>query len=502
MRNQDSLFQLIQSMSKTEKRYFVLDARKSGKMASRYQKLFDMLNKMDNYDDELLKKYFPKNLSSDKAYLYESILRSMRDYMSASSKAIQAKEKLMDARYLYERGLYEQSNQRLQAAKAIAESLEDQFTLLEVNKEIYATLFDRKSAVLPVHLKQLHEEKADIFKAIDEELKYLDLYYRLLLEVFMDFNLLNSERLAELEQHLPLQLLSEENKPSSAQALRRFYLCNAVYYNLTGDLEKVYSYSLKAVQWWDEHSILKEEEFHRYIINVSNLVNTMYKTPHAPQAKHWLEKLKSEKSSKSYHNERIIFLKLSIGNLLYHLNEHQFDAAKKTLQEIIEKMNKFGLKKSIVLTGNIVTVNFLVGDYEACNDWIEIIIKNIKTESRQDIHRIIRIYRLIAYYELGEIDLLDAGFRSTKRYFDSLGLPANSFEMKVLKQLKLIFQAPFSQIKEAVTGLQALLNEELNARVPPLGAEELLIWTNKYVKTSGGRQVVKFDKPLTANSTF
>jgi hypothetical protein len=501
MNNRDALFQLIKSMSRTEKRYFVLDARKSGKMASKYLKLFELLNAMEVYDEDKLKKHFPRHLSTDKAYLYESILRSMRDYMSASSKAIQAKEKLMDARYLYERGLYEQSNRRLQAAKSIAAELEDQFTLLEVNKEIYSTLFDSKAVVDTEHLEQLHREKEVIVEAIEEELKYLDLYYRLLLEVFRDFKLQGPEELAELEKRLPLHLLKEANKPRSAQAQRRYFLCNAVYHHLKGDMEQKYHYSLKAVEWWDEHPSLKTEEFHRYIINVSNLVNTMYNTPHAPQAANWLEKLKSEKSSKSYHNERVIFLKLSIGNLLYLLNGHQFEAAHKALPEIIEKMNKFGLKKSIVLTGNIATVNFLVGDYEACVEWTGHIMKNIKTGSRQDIHRIIRIYRLISYFEQGEIDLLDAGIRSTQRYYASCQLPNEAFENQVLRHLKSLFRAPVYEVKKRYEALHIFLQDTLERNASTLGVEELLIWTSRHLGSSG-RQVVKADRPLSSDRAF
>lgn len=501
MKNRDALFQLIRSMSRTEKRYFVLDARKSGRVASKYLKLFDLISSMENYNEEKLKKHYNRNLSTDKAYLYEAILRSMRTYMSASSKAIQVKEKLMDARYLYERGLYDQSSRRLQAAKALATELEDQFSLLEVNKEIYATLFDSKTAVLPEHLEHLQQEKTEIVKAIDEELKYLDLYYQLLLEVFRDFKWPDPKRLSELEHRLPLYLLKPEHQPRSAQALRRYYLCNAVYHHLKGDLDKVYHYSLKAVQWWDDHPTLKSEEFHRYIINVSNLVNTMYKTHRAPQAAQWLSKLKSEKSSKSYHNERVIFLKLSIGNLLYLLNGHQFEAAKDALPEIIEKMNKFGLRKSIVLAGNIATVNFLVGDFAGCLEWTNHIIKNIKTGSRQDIHRIVRLYRLISLFELGEIDQLDAGLRSTQRFYENMQLPSSAFESQVLRRLKQVFRAPVCEAKEKMKVLQSYLKEELQKSSSTLGAEELLLWTARHLGKSS-REEVKPDKPLAANGAF
>ena len=78
---------------------------------------------MDEYDEIKLKKKFAKTLHADKSYLYEAILRSMRDYRSASSRAARIKEMILDYKYLYERGLYRQSDERLQEAKELATEL-------------------------------------------------------------------------------------------------------------------------------------------------------------------------------------------------------------------------------------------------------------------------------------------------------------------------------------------------------------------------------------------
>ncbi len=495
MRGKEDLFHLIHAMSKSEKRYFVIDAQKSGRKASRYLRLFNAINEMETYDEAALRKKFPKNLSTDKAYLYESILRSMRDYMSATSRAVRIKERLIDARYLFERGLYDQSDQRIREAKALAATLEDQFTLLEINKEEYASLFDRKVQVELEHLEQLNRERNLLSSSIAEELTYLDLYYRLMLEALKDFNYKDRTVLEQLHQRLPLHLLDPTNRPKSAQALRRYYLCNAVYYHLAGDLEKVYAYFLKAVEWWDEHPNLKAEEFHRYIINVSNLVNVMYKTRHAPRAKEWLDKLKAEKRSRSHHNERIIFQKLSIGNLLYLLNTHQFQLAWEALPEIMRQMNKFGLRRNIVLCGNIATVCFLVGEWDRCLEWTEHIMRNIRSASRQDIQRIVRIYKLIAHFEKGDIDSLDAALRATLRYFKTTGLKADDFEMVLLQQyLKPLFNAPLNELAARFRALNAFLVEIAANKYPslPLGVEELSLWIQNFHAASKG-QVIKPD---------
>jgi hypothetical protein len=480
MRSKEDLFHLVQAMSKSEKRYFVLDAKKSGRTDSRYLSLFDAINEMDDYDEEPLKKRFAANLSSDKAYLYEAILRSMRDYRSQSSKAAQVKERLMDARYLYERGLYDQSTERISEAKAMAAELEDQFTLLEINREEQVSLFDRRAKVQLEHIVKLNEERERTLKAIDEELKYLDLYYRLLLEVFKEFNLKDEKSIESLKSRLPIELLEERNKPQSAQAIRRFYQCNAVFFNLMSDLEKVYQYSLKAVNWWDKFPSLKEEEFHRYIINVSNLVNTCYKIDgYFHVAQEWFERLKTEKSSVSLHNQKVIFQYLSLSKLLYHLNRNEFIDASKLLPEIIEGMNKFGLKKNIALVGNVATVYFLVGDYQNCVKWVDNIIKTMKNSGRLDIQRIIRLYKIISLQELDEFEQVDLEMRSSNRFYKLNEKENASFEEAVLNvYLKQIFNAPLNELKPAYRNLRQYLAEikqQPNAE-NLLGVDELIIW--------------------------
>lgn len=487
MRSKEDLFNLVQAMSKSEKRYFVLDAKKSGRTDSRYLNLFDAINSMEEYDEEPLKKKFAANLSSDKAYLYEAILRSMRDYRSQSSKAAQVKERLMDARYLYERGLYDQSTERISEAKAMAAELEDQFTLLEINREEQVSLFDRRARVQLEHIEKLNEERERTLKAIDEELRYLDLYYRLLLEVFQEFNIKDEKRIELLNMKLPIGLLDEKNKPKSAQAIRRFYQCNAVYYNLLGDLEKVYQYSLKAVEWWEKFPLLKEEEFHRYIINVSNLVNTCYKIEgYLAIAQNWFERLKTERLSTSLHNQKVIFQYLSLSKLLFHLNRNEFKDASQLLPEIIDGMNKFGLKKNIALAGNIATVYFLVGEFPKCIKWIENIIKLMKNSGRIDIQRIIRIYKIIALYELDNIEQTDLEIRSTIRFFRSTQAEQDSFEEIILNNyLRQIFNANISEFKNSVRQLIQYLSQikqQPNAE-NLLGVDELLIWAESKVKS-------------------
>jgi hypothetical protein len=442
---------------------------------------------MEEYDEQPLKQRFAANLSSDKAYLYEAILRSMRDYRSQSSKAAQVKERLMDARFLYERGLYDQSTERISEAKAMASELEDQFTLLEINREEQVSLFDRRAKVQLEHIEKLNEERERTLKAIDEELRYLDLYYRLLLELYKDFNP-DEQKDVVLKKSLPIELLDESNFPSSIQAQRRYYQCQYVYYNMLGDLTNEYFYSKKAVEWWDNHPVLKEEEFHRYVNNVSNLVNTCYKMESKINEAHsWFERLKNEKSGNSIHNQAVVFRYLALSKLLYHLNKNEFKEASKLLPDIIDGINKFGLKKNLVLVlaANIVTVYFLIEDYENCIEWVDKITKSMKSSGRLDIHRVARIYKVISLYELDEFEKMELEIRAANRYFKINKTEKEAIEEIVLNvYLRDIFDVPVSAYKKAVRNLINYLTEikSIPHKEGMLGVDEFLIWANSKIR--------------------
>ena len=476
----DSLFQLIKAMSRTEKRYFSIDAKKSGREGARYLALFKAINAMDDYEEDSLKKKFDQNFSADKKYLYEAILRSMRDYRSAKSKSAQIKERLMDFEYLYERGLYEQSQERLAEAKALAVTLQDQYSLLEINVDEQQFFVDTKRRVFFDEFDRLKIEKTDALQNISEELKYLDLYLQLYLKVLQEFNLKDEESKALLREEIPLELLQDDRMLSSAQAQRRFYLCNAMYYRLVGETDKVYEYSMHVVKWWDNQKEIKQESYFRYLGDVINLIHTSYQNgSHLEDAQLLQNKIEEERDGVSYNAQRMIFRYLSIANVLQHLNQGNFREASLMIPDILEGIKKYGFSNSIILIGNIVTVLFVIQDYKNCNYWSSHIINNIKISERRDVHRIIRIYKLISLFELEEFDELDKFIRGTNRFWNKEKMDKNTFEVIVSnKFLRKIFDAPLSHTKSLIKEFQVYLLDRKDMQAG-LGLDELIIWCNQ-----------------------
>src|SRR3954471_8468666 len=110
----DTLFQLVHSLEKAEKRNFKLYIkRSSAKEDLKIVQLFDALCKLPEYDEKLLlKKLHPvtkPQLANLKTHLYKQLLASLRLLKSSENIDLQLSEQLDHARLLYNKGLKLQS---------------------------------------------------------------------------------------------------------------------------------------------------------------------------------------------------------------------------------------------------------------------------------------------------------------------------------------------------------------------------------------------------------
>ncbi len=134
-RSDDTVFLLIKSLEKSEKRNFKLyAARNTGGTDLKVIQLFDALDKMKTYDEaELLKKnkrISKSQLSNLKAHLQKLILSSLRLIRQSDNISLQLNEQMDFARILYNKGLYLQSLKVLDKMKEQAKAFQ-QLTYLQ-----------------------------------------------------------------------------------------------------------------------------------------------------------------------------------------------------------------------------------------------------------------------------------------------------------------------------------------------------------------------------------
>ena len=127
------LFQLVQNLTKAEKRHFKLYAKRNfGEKDIKFLTLFDLLDKQSTYNSEKIRGNFSGTsisaISNLKSHLYEQLLISLR-LLHRNDSSVKIHELLSFANVLYSKGLYLQSLEQLKRARVYAESMEDDLSL-------------------------------------------------------------------------------------------------------------------------------------------------------------------------------------------------------------------------------------------------------------------------------------------------------------------------------------------------------------------------------------
>ncbi|MCP3933495.1 MAG: hypothetical protein GY705_30870 [Bacteroidetes bacterium] len=495
MRSKEDLFQLVKSMSRSEKRYFTLDAQKSGKKASKYLELFQVINAMESHDEKKLKKKFPRNLPFDKAYLYEAILRSMRDYRSVNSRLARIKEKILDSKFLYERGLYRQCEERLKEAKEMAELLDDQLALLEINKEERRLFRDTKRKIFEAQLENLLSSGKNTLEIIQEEAVFIDLYDWLFIEAIKYLEYRDTKQKETLQKKIPKGLLHPENEPVSPSTKRRYFQCNALYHQLLGDFEKVYHYFSQVVYWWDTNAAYKEEEFARYIVDISNLLHVLFTQEQLQYIPEFLKKLESEIPS-NMHDQKMVFQKVSLYKLMYYINTGISDGVDKLVADIDTGLNHFNINPGsrMVLQFNMAVLLFVLEDFERCKSWSKKIIRGVKTELRLDIQKGVHVLNLISSYEIDEPGNIESTYRSTQRFLNKFGkIREECFEAIMLDSIRKLISSPMAEYNRIYIELEEqLLIMKANPRMMvALGLDDLIMaWVQSKLTHQPIRQFI------------
>ena len=412
MKNKTDLFDLIQSMSKSEKRYFSLDAKKNGRNSSRYLELFKAINAMEAYEEDKLQRKFGNSLPTDKHYLYNAILKSMREYNSSKSKAARIKEMLLDAKYLYNRGLYQQSEERLIQAKTLAGDLDDQLALLEISREQLNYVWTMKQRDYGSQIDELLKNKDEYIKHINEELRYLSLAYKI--QVAKEQRQ-SADRLAKSETFLDQLDAESAPLPTTAHAQRRFLQSHALLNDLIGNIDQANTYYRKMVEWWDNYPEIKGEEFNRYLADAFNLLHASYSQKKYDQFEQLLKKIQKEEAG-NHHDQILVFKQLTNYRLLYHINLGIEKGYEALLEQVEEGMSTYKLNpvSQLIIAFNVTVLLLILERNEECQIWADKVLNhyNKKVESEQ-FKRSTLLIRLVAAFSGDDID----GFDSTLRAF-------------------------------------------------------------------------------------
>jgi hypothetical protein len=277
----DTLFQLIKTLEKAEKRNFKLYIkRSSGNEDLKIIELFDALDKLNEYDEGILLKRLTSirkpQLSNTKVHLYKQLLASLRILKSTDSIDMQLNEQLDHARILYNKGLYLQSLKILEKLKETAKHHNKFNFLTQViswEKKI-ETLHITRS--MQDRGEQLSLEAVEVNARVDMVAKLSNLALRL-----YSWYIKNGHARNEKDETGVINFL-KNNLPEKAHEQKGFYERLYLYQSycwyafIRQDFLLYYRYAQKWVDVFEEQPLMISVETGYYIKGLHNLLNAHF----------------------------------------------------------------------------------------------------------------------------------------------------------------------------------------------------------------------------------
>ncbi len=424
----DTLFQLIRSLEKSEKRHFKLYIkRSSGNEDLKVIELFDALDKLIQYDDSLLLKKLKTikkpQLANIKVHLYKQLLASLRLLKSSESIDLQLNEQFDFAHILYKKGLFTQSLKILDKAKETAKANR------KVNFLLAAITLEKRIETLHItrsmqtRAEQLSQEVNEVNDRISKLTKLSNLAMLLYSWFIQNGHARNKKEEDSLEKYL------QEHLPENALAPNGFYEKLFLYQSLSWyayiklDFLKYYRYSKKWVDIFEQEPMMMRVETGHYIKGLHTLLNAHYDLRNYTQFDLTLkqfEKFAQTERVRLHDNFRTqAFVYINSAKINQHCMLGTFKEGIAEVPRVLEvlKENELFIDEHRIMVFNykIASLYFGQGDYDVCIDYLQKIInENIGGES--DLQGYARLMHLIAHYEIGNYDLIEYLAKSVYRF--------------------------------------------------------------------------------------
>ncbi len=432
-RSSDTLFQLIKSLEKSEKRNFKLYiTRNSASEDLKSIQLFDALDKMEEYDEAQLlnknKNLRKQQLSNAKAHLYREILSSLRLIRQEENIDIQLHEQLDYARILYNKGLYLQSLKTLDRIKENAKAHNQVTFLLQV-------LFFEKT-IESLHITRSMQDRADQLAgevdAVNDQLRLISRLSNLSLELY-SWYIRNGVARNEKEEEA-VQEFFEKQLPVDINDCQGFYEKLYLYQSFSWyafirqDFLMYYRYAQKWVDLFEREPFMVAIETSHYIKGMHNLLGAHFDLLNDEKFRETLntfeEFSKSDIVKNNVNNRIQTFVYLYISKLNQHFIDGTFTEGLALVSYIEEKLKEYWMyldrHRILVFYYKIACLYFGSGDYEKTIDYLNKII-NWKVDLRTDLQCYSRLLHLIAHYELGNFELLEYLIKSVYRFMAKMG---------------------------------------------------------------------------------
>jgi len=468
MKPTDDLFQLIHSLSKSEKGYFkkFCAIHAPGQERS-YLKLFQAIARQETYNEAALKQSLQEEsflhyLSTAKNYLHSLILKSLRSYNEGADVDELLLTQLRDFEILFSKGLFQQCSKVLRKAQSLAAKHDRHLLLLQAYK-LQVKL--NESQPSEEKHRQISEENYKSQQKLIQEYSELIEYQKLLNDFISYSNILGGttrkkEHVLMLDQIIeapPLQR-NEQELPFRSRII--YYYCWGLYHHLQSDFTKAYKVQVRCRDFLNAHPEKKKEAAESYAGILNNLINTLLALEEYEESYAVLQEYK-KLESRSLQMQVRVFQVSSLTELFLAEATGEFEKGIAAIPQIEQRLKEYKGKlnkiNELIIYFNISTLYFAAGEFSKSLFWRNKLVANCDPTVREDIFCASKILNLVNHFELGNTDILEYVLRSTYRYLYQKKRIYNHEKLILVFIRKLCDITTNQELKELFTGLKKAL---------------------------------------------
>lgn len=425
----DPLFQLIKSLSKSEKRNFKLYVRRlTSNEDAKFIKLFDTMDRMVSYDEHLILQRAPVTklqLANMKAHLYKQVLVSLRLKYTDISHELQLREQVDFGRILYNKGLYLQSLKILEKAKLLASQFNQDVIALEIVEFEKLIESQHITRSLNNRAERLAAESSELNQHIQRKNALSNLALKLY-GLYLKVGYARNEKdKAFVEAYYNANLPSHEIDNLGFDEKLFLYQAQVWYYHILQDFPLCYRSAQHWVDLYDEYPLMRKINPGSYLKSYHYLLDTLFYLQRYAKFCETLDKLDHDIESGDIglegNTETLALMYLYTNRINKHFMEGSFsEGVEEVLPGLFSMLEQKrpGLDQHhiLVLYYKIACLYFGSGDNLNAIAYLKKVTDCKEEGLGEDLQCFARILHLIASYEEGLDEHLDYQIKAVYKY--------------------------------------------------------------------------------------
>jgi len=468
----DDLFRLIKSLNKSEKGYFKKFASKNAAGSKQnYLVLFDAVDKMDAYDEDILRKKlknesFINQLPVYKVYLFNLILKSLSQYGAYDNSTSRIKDLVENSKTLSLKALYKDAMKTLKKAKEICYKYYN-FT------QLHEILMLERNIVIALPGKNIVETRQAIYEeqleAINQQKKVFDYSWlsdQMVICVEQKGDFTEELKLKEMEKIMSSPFMSDFSLASNQTIQYYYYHTHLMYHIGLNDLKSGREILKKEISLLEANKHVIEDNPQNYSTALINLLLFSYLTKSRKDVLESIHKLNVLK--RSMKNKIPLHMELQIlfhsANTELFIYRHACDmkkgrvVAKKIEAELPKYPYEIPRQLKISLLNNMICFYIMDEKYDMALRLNNTVLSETGIGFKSDVYFLARLLQLLIHFELGNYDLLEYQVATTYKFFKAKKA-MHKAEAAILNFFKEAVKSTGDELKEAYGELYYKLNK-------------------------------------------